>query len=109
MARKNIAFPQVLKNSEMKSIAIIYWDHAEYYTCGSARPGYTYWNGEVNDKYDAFNELDMDLNSGYRFVHPARDNSEEKEALQNEYIQELEGKITKMREQCPEGGCLMEV
>lgn len=107
MARKNIAFPQVLKNSEMKSVAIIYWDHAEYYTCDSCRSGYTYWNGEGDDKYDPFNEIDMNLHSGYKFVHPARDNSEEKDALQSEYI--LEAKITKMQEQCPEGGCLVEV
>jgi len=105
MARKNIAFPQVLKNAEMKSIVIIYWDHAEYYTCNSYRPGYTYWNGEGDDKYDPFNELDMNLNSGYRFVHPARDNYTEQEAR----IAELEAQIKNMRESCPEGGCLVEL
>jgi hypothetical protein len=104
MTRKNVAFPQVLKNDEMKSIAVIYWNHTEYFTCNSAHPGYTNWRGEKDSPYDAFNELEMCLGNGYRFVHtPA---CYEKD---NERIAELEAQIKQMKEHCPEGGCLVEV
>ena len=110
MPRKHIAFPQVLRNAEMDSVCIIYWKKAEYY--GGPHKGceVVTENGcnEGDDKFSPFLELEMCLGNGFRFVHPARDNYDEIEALHTEYVKELEAKIQKMRDGCPEGGCIVE-
>lgn len=104
MARKNVAFPQVLKNTKNGSVVIIYWDRAEYY--GGPHIGVQIYRGDDGQKFDPYNELEnIALGNGYRFVHQARDNHVEKDA----YTKKLEDQIDAMKNQCPEGGCLVEV
>lgn len=104
MARKNVAFPQVLKNTKNGSVVIIYWDRAEYY--GGPHIGVQIYRGDDGQKFDPYNELEnIALGNGYRFVHQARDNHIEKDA----YTKKLEDQIDAMKNQCPEGGCLVEV
>lgn len=100
MARKNIVFPQVLRNEKLKECVIIYRNRSEYY----GPNGLDVYNGSIDETYDPYKELDMNLHSGFKFVHQGEYCSDKRDA----YVQELETKITKMQEQCPEGGCLVE-
>lgn len=104
MARKNIAFPVVLRNAKKDSCVIIYWKRAEYY--GGPHVGcdvVTTNNGE-GTAFDPFDEIEMCIGNGFKFVHVA-----ENWMARDEYIAELEAKIDKMQADCPEGGCLVEV
>ena len=109
MTRKNIAFPQVLRNAEMDSVCIVYWKKAEYY--GGPHKGCDVVNengcNDGDEKFSPFTELQMCLDNGFKFVHPARDNRDEIEALRDEYVKELEDTIKAMKDNCPEGGCLV--
>ena len=99
MAKKNFLYPQVLKNTEMKSLVVIYWDHAEYY--GGLHKGYNYvaTNDGEDSKFDPFAEVKICISNGFRFVHPARDNADEIVALRDERIEKLEAQIERMKVQ----------
>ena len=65
VAYKRIAFPQVWKNSKSHSVAIVYWNRAEYY--GGYRGGFV--SHPFKDKREAFAEVDMLRGNGYKRVH----------------------------------------
>jgi len=69
VAYRRIAFPQVWKNSESKTVAIVYWNRAEYY--GGYRGGFRSYpfknRGRGNE--GPFNEVDMLKHNGYKRVH----------------------------------------
>ena len=56
-------FPVVYKNSELESVAIVYWKRVEYY--GGTHKGRVIISGE---DYDPFNEIEMLRGSGYKQV-----------------------------------------
>lgn len=91
MPRKNIAFPQVLKEKNGERVAIVYWKRVEIYGNFENGKGKLVYHGDNGEEFDPFHEVkDCLLGNGYEFVHQARDNFLETDALEDEYIAKLE-------------------